>query len=264
MKQEAKKSLSRRIAGLVLLKIIPAVLLVYLLVFTGVYVFSVKHKLKQLHQTYAPGGDSLSYSAEEWNLIRQKSLLNARVKMSDSDSIGMTINFGDSLVQLEMKGVVLRQTKFDEAEISRFFRSIHPAAYEKFFSNPFSITEIEGSIVKEPITVKKAPKDSLEAAQNITVTDTSRVKEFIEWHFQLDSTFIVSFVQSDRQFGKTDWSTIQYRLRRHSKKLKEINQALLSFRMPAYYPEITVFIPKNEAKSFFRALPQSGLVSLKF
>jgi len=80
--------------------------------------------------------------------VHEKAFLNARLAMSVTDSIGLTLNLKDSLVQLEMKGVVLRQVKADKIELPRFFKAIKAPAYAIHFSKPFIITEIEGSIEK--------------------------------------------------------------------------------------------------------------------
>lgn len=245
------------------MKIIPAILVTWMVITTLAMVVSVRKQVNHFRTRGEATADSLIMTAEEWRLLRDKSFLEARIALAGNDSIGLTIDFPDSLVRLENKGVILREIRFSEAEISRFFRSFRPQPYAAFFSRPFTISEIEGSIVKEPIQVKKAPRDSTEAAQNVAKVDTSAV-EFVEWHLQLDSSIVVSFVQAEGELGSVDWPTIKYRIRRHYKTLLETNRALLSFRLPEYKPEITLFIPAGEAKSFYRALPPNGEVALKF
>lgn len=263
MKDATQLRNKRGWAGVLFLRVIPALLVTWMLLYTLAMAVSVRNQTRHFRTTEGIPGDTLAWSQEEWQLIRDKSFLEARVIMAGNDSIGLTIDVADSVVRLENKGVVLREIRFSEAEISRFFSSFTPAHYASAFSRPFTITEIEGSIVKEPIQVKKAPRDSTEAAQNITQVDTTRV-EFVEWHLQLDSSLVVSFVQAERSFGTLDWPTLKYRIRRHLKTLKETNRDLLHFRLPDYKPEVTIFIPAGEAKSFYRALPPSGEIALKF
>jgi hypothetical protein len=252
----------RNITVKMLTRVIPGILLAYLLIFTGFYASSVRTSLMGWNTTDAVKTDSVKYSNEEWELIHLKSFLDARLAMSTSDSIGLTVNLKDSLIQLEMKGVVLRQVKFDRAEMSRFFSGIKPKPYAVHFSKPFSITEIEGTIEKNPMIVRKVPKDTIEAAQTQVAVDTSRV-EFVEWHLLLDSTLLISVVQSDQFEGGFDGSTFRYRLRRHAHMLRSANAAVLRFKKPQIFPEITVFVPSNEAKSFFRALPPNGQVVIR-
>jgi hypothetical protein len=257
MKSKTKKTIS-----LLFLRIIPALLVLYFIIFTGFYIAGSKSMLREWNFAGSDKKDSLQVSSEEWELIHERAFLNARLAMSGTDSIGLTLNLKDSLVQLEMKGVVLRQIKYDKSEMSKFFHGIRPEAYTHHFSKSFSISEIEGSIEKNPVIVRKVPKDSLEAAQTQVKIDTSKV-EFVEWHLLLDSALLVSVVQSDQFEGKFHGSTFNYRLRRHMKTLKAANQAVFQFRKPEIFPEITVFIPANEAKSFFRALPPNGQVVLR-
>lgn len=260
MSERKKKS---SIAGKIFLIILPLLVIAWLLLYTVVFTLAVRKQVRTWQSVRSNSADTLTYSPEEWSLIREKSFLGARIALASDDSIAMTINLRDSLVQIETKGVILRQVRFDRAEVSRFFSSFSPDVYTAIFSKPFNITEIEGTIVKEPITVKKAPRDSTEAAQNITKVDTTRI-ELVEWHLQLDSTFIISFVQSDQRKGGIDWPTAKYRFRQHYKTLIENNRKMFSLKLPVFHPEITIFIPGKEAKSFYRALPPNGQVALRF
>jgi hypothetical protein len=252
----------KTILSWVFLKIIPGLLTIYFFVFTGFYIFSIRSTLAEWNTVESNQPDTIRYSAEEWDFTHQKAFLNARLAMSGSDSIGLTINLKDSLVQLEMKGVVLRQIKFEKAEMSRFFNGINPPAYANHFSKPFVINEIEGTIEKNPVIVRKVPKDTIEAAQTQVAVDTSKIG-FIEWHLLLDRSIVVSLVQSDQFEGRFDLSTLKYRLRRHIKSLRSTNRNVLKAKKPQIIPEITVFIPANEAKSFFRALPPNGQVVIR-
>lgn len=252
----------KNISGWIFLKIIPGLLVLYFFIFTGFYIYSLSGTLRNWNLTETTN-DTIRYSPEEWELIHQKAFLNARLAMSESDSIGLTVNLKDSLVQLEMKGVVLRQVKFEKAEMSRFFHGIKPPAYATHFSKPFKISEIEGTIEKNPVIVRKVPKDSIEAAQTQVVVDTTKIG-FIEWHLLLDESIVISLVQSDQFEGSLDFSTLKYRLRRHLKTLRSTNQNVIKAQTPQILPEITVFIPSNEAKSFFRALPPNGQVVIRY
>ena len=258
MKEKRKKS----IAGFIFLKAIPVLIIMVVVAYTVVYTFSVRNKVGEWQKKAESVKDSSGMSAEEWQLIRDKAFMNARLTLASNDSLGMTINFKDSVVQLETKGVVLRQVRFEEAEISNFFRSFHPALYSKTFSKPFKISEFGGTIVKEPITVVKAPKDSIEAARNKTEVDTAKT-EFVEWHMLLNTSLVVSFVQSDREIDKMDKSTFRYRFDRYKATLTNNVQDMIHLKVPVFYPQITLYIPKSEAKSFYRALSKKGEVVIR-
>lgn len=248
--------------GLFFLWIIPSLIVIAALTYTVVYTLAVINKVHDYQTVAKSTNGNSALSSEEWQMIRDKAFLTARLSMAANDSIGVTLNLQDSLVQMEVKGVVLRQVHFHEAEISRFFRSFNPSVYTKTFSKPFKISEFGGTIVKEPITVKKAPKDSIEAAKNITAVDTSKI-EFVEWHMLLNHSIIVSFIQSDRDFKKMDKTALRYRYDRYYNALTGNIRDMLHLKKPVFYPQITVFIPKNEAKSFYRALSKKGEVVIR-
>lgn len=247
--------------------ILPVALLAYLLIYTVLYGISLNQMIGTMN-SFAPEGelsqrDRDGYSPEEFGLIREKSGLTARLKMAESDSIGLTLNLNDSLVQLELKGVILRGVKFSKFRYDRFFNSIHPAAYEVLFSQPVTIRKIEGASEKEPITYKKAPKDTIEASQAAEITIDSLRTEFIEWHMLLTNNILVSVVQSDSEKGKWNRENLRYRFRRYFSDLKKNTSRVFRLKKLEYFPEITIYIPAGEAKSFYRALPEKGEVCLR-
>lgn len=259
MKKERRKG---SFAGFIFLKAIPLLIVLAAVAYTTVYTLSVKNKVNEWQKKVESVDETTALPQEEWQLIRDKAFLNARLTMAANDSLGLTLNLQDSVVQLETKGVVLRQVKFSDAEIPNFFRSFSPSLYVKTFSKPFKISEFGGTIVKEPITVKKAPKDSIEAARTKTEIDTSKV-EFVEWHMLLNKSFVISFVQSDRDFDKMDKTALNYRYERYKTTLSNNVKDMLHMKVPVYVPQITLYIPKSEAKSFYRALSKKGEVVIR-
>jgi hypothetical protein len=241
---------------------IPTLIIIVVLTYTVVNSISVLRKVHEWQKVSESASNSPVMSGEEWQLVRNKTFLTAKLALAANDSLGLTINLKDSLVQLETKGVVMRQVHFDEAEISNFFRSFEPALYARTFSKPFKISGFGGTIVKEPITVVKAPKDSIEAAKNKPAIDTTQI-EFVEWHMILNKSLVISFVQSDREFGKMNKIAWQYRYDRYKEMLTRNLKDMIHFKIPVFYPQITIFIPKNEAKSFYRALSKKGEVVIR-
>jgi hypothetical protein len=258
-KEKKKKGGFFRIVFLIT---IPVLIIIVVLTYTVVNSISVLNKVHEWQKVSESTSDSSVLSDEEWKLIRNKTYLTAKLTLAANDSLGLTINLKDSLIQLETKGVVMRQVHFEEAEISKFFRSFKPSLYARTFSRPFKISGFGGTVVKDPITVVKAPKDSIEAAKNKPAIDTTKI-EFVEWHMMLNKSLIVSFVQSDREFDKMNKIAWQYRYDRYKEALTRNIQDMIHFRIPVFYPQITIFIPKNEAKSFYRALSKKGEVVIR-
>lgn len=246
---------------------LPVLLFIYLLIYSYLYITAVRDMVKSVNslaeKEVLEKRVKKSYSAEEVELLKEKAALNARLKMAESDSIGLTVNVKDSLVKLELKGVTLREVKFDEFRYDRFFNAIHPEGYQVLFSKPFMIQRIEGASEKEPITYKKAPKDTIEAANmpGPEKIDSTKV-EFIEWHMLLNNNIVVSVVQSESEKGKWSRENRRYRLRRYYSVLKANTINVFRLKMFDYHPEITIYIPAGEAKSFYRALPEKGDICL--
>jgi len=261
--EKIKEKRKGSLLGFVFLKVIPVLFVLAAVTYTVVYTLSVRNKVDEWQKKVDSGKEAIALPAEEWQLIRYKAFLNARLTLAANDSLGLSLNLSDSLVQLETKGVVLRQVKFEEVEIPSFFRSFQPSLYIKTFSKPLKISEFGGTIVKDPITVIKAPKDTIEAARNKTEVDTSKV-EFVEWHMLLNKSFVISFVQSDRDLDMKDKSALKYRFDRYKSTLTGNVKDILRFKVPVYYPQITIYIPKSEAKSFYRALSKKGEVVIRF
>ncbi len=247
---------SAAILSNLMLKWIPLVMLTYLLVYAVAYVYAYRAQLSRINSVEVSSTEG--FFSDTWELLHEKSFLTARLAMAGSDSIGLTVNLRDSIIQLELKGVVLRQLKFEKAEIPTFFQAINPDSYLQRFSKPFIVDAIEGAIVKEPVTVKKVPKDSIEAALGNNEPLQSS-DEFVEWHVLLNNTFVISIVQSDEAFTATN-GLLAYRLGRFRNHFAKFNRQLLHRQLPEVHPEITIYIPAGDAKAFFRALPPNGQV----
>jgi hypothetical protein len=261
--ENKKKSKTGKILGYIFLLTIPILIIIATITYTVVNSLSIMNKVNQWQKVPDSASVAPELSSEEWQLLKDRSYLAARLALAANDSLGLTINLKDSVVQLETKGVVLRQVHFKEAEVSRFFKAFRPALYTKTFSKPFKISGFGGTVVKEPITVVKAPKDSIEAAKNKPAIDTTKI-EYVEWHVILNKSLIVSFVQSDREIGKANKIAWQYKTDRYKEILTKNIKDMIHFKIPVFYPQITVFIPKNEAKSFYRALSKKGEVVIRF
>jgi hypothetical protein len=257
-----------RILKYIFLVTLPAILFIYLLIYSFLYFVSVQQMIKSANlkapREIIESRKRRSYSAEEFNLIKEKAELSSRLKMAESDSIGLAIDLSDSTVQLEMKGVVLKKVKFSNLKYDGFFTALHPAAYQSVFSKPFVIQRIEGASEKEPLTIKKAPKDTIEAAAQPGPEKIDTTKfEFIEWHMILNNNITVSVVQSDSEKGRWNKENTNYRRRRYYSALKTNTLNVLHLKKFVYHPEITIYIPSGQAKSFYRALPERGDVRLK-
>jgi len=192
-------------------------------------------------------------------LYKQKNWMESRLKLAKSDSIYLSINLQDSTLQLELKGVVLKTSFITELRHDRFFDELTGKAYHHYFGQEASGILTLASIDKVPLTVKKAPKDSLEFASQSHVVDSVEVQE-INWLMQLDNGIELKIKGIDK--SKSSHNNSFWR----QQKLKQIENNLsktLLFEVPEYNPSIEICVDEADAKAIYRAIPVQPMVCIR-
>ena len=178
--------------------------------------------------------------------------------MAKSDSISFSIDLVDSILFLEVKGVVVLESKINKIVKSRFFSSVDNEALIKYLSNPFMVNKKTATIEKEPIVFKKAPKDTIEAATQIFKPDTL-VNEVICINIEFDKNLILEISQSE---DKPQFQNLNYLLKKRSKNFIQVAKNSISFKEPYFTPKIIIELPKKDIKSVYRALPYKPQMAL--
>lgn len=228
-------------------------------------VMAVRQKAKTFNQevdaSLLPLNDKVMDSVI-LDLFQKKVFLETRFQMSKTDSISLSVNLKDSVLQLEFKGVVLKSTKITDFEIDQFFYQIKPAAYQHLFGTQSKVVNELSTISKEPIVVKKAPKDTTEVIAPIVIIDSLKT-EAVHWMLKLDKEIILKIEGSD-QFSRSDWMIGQkFWLWQDVDNFKIKLKQTIRFKTPEYYPEIRLVISESEAKAIYRALPVRPFVSIR-
>lgn len=236
-----------------------------LLAFTSVYTYlsigAVRDRMK-LSQSQIEGVTPVSPSLID--LMKEKAWVESRLKMASGDSIGLSIDLEEHLLQLELKGVVVMSTKIREYSTSGFFKRMDGNLYFSMFGTPLTIQRFESSIEKNPLKVIQAPKSAAEAEAAVTKKDTLP-KENVFWTVKLDREFelniqgidSISESQSKYKLGKG------FEFKRDLKNITNSFQHIIRFKKPVYIPEILISIPENEAKAILRALPRNASVTIR-
>lgn len=202
---------------------------------------------------------------ELFNLLKKKAWLESRLKMAANDSIGLSIDLENNVVQLELEGVVVMQTKIRAYSTSGFFRRMDGNIYFSLFGSPLTILSYESSISKSPFKVKHAPKNEAEADSMDVIKDTTKKKEDIFWTVKLDRDMelniqgidSISDAQSKYKLGQG------FEFKRDLKNIGKAVGQIVHFKKPDYTPEILICIPENEAKAILRALPRKAMVTIR-
>ncbi|MFO7669687.1 MAG: hypothetical protein R6W31_08525 [Bacteroidales bacterium] len=192
-------------------------------------------------------------------LVKEKTYKEALLKLAGSDSIQLVIDLSDSTVSLSIKGVVIHQTKVRSLERDKIFSNMPLNQQVKLFSQPLLIQSQYATIVKEPIVIRQAPKDTLEAALNAWQPDTL-IQNPAFLILSAEYGIHLIFEQEDNPTYRDRWKRFGFynRLRIRS-SIQSLSNSI-RFRKQEYPPTITVKMPADDLRAIYRALPQSTFV----
>lgn len=252
-------------------KYIILIIVLSVLALTSVYAFlSVSAVRDQMKVAIDRAANSPAVNSSLFPQLKQKAWLESRLKMASLDSVGLSIDLEQHVIQLELKGVVVMSSKIRDCSISGFFKKIDGNVYFETFGTPLTIKEFKSSIAKNPFKIVEAPKDTI-AAQAAADAAAKKEKEALKnenvfWTVKLDKGFdldiqgidSIAEAQKKYEFGKG------FEFERDLKNIANSFQHILKFSKPTYTPEILISIPENEAKAILRALPRNNaLVTIK-
>jgi len=203
----------------------------------------------------------LSYPED---LLLERTSMDARLAMSEDDSIGLRVNLAEKKIYLEIQGIVLHETPILDQKASVFFKKLTPAEKYILFHKPLNINKDESSISKDVFNVVIAPKDSIEAQQREEILpDTSHTSP-VTYRLYLDHGIRLQV------YGQLPDSVPQFRDRfrfEYSDKyrfLKNLAQSVIKRTSAPYQPTISIVINSRDAESIYRAVPKKGKVILEF
>ena len=243
-----------------------SLLLIFLLSATSISVFRTRNILET-----GIFRDSLKIESRKANLSGEASYLilknisykEALLKLSAMDSIGLIIDLPDSSLQLGMHGVIIHTSKISLIQKDPLIDRIDPLARSILFSEPQEILSQFSTIVKEPVVVRKAPKDTTEARINAWKPGTMVQKPA---HFEIDIPGGIRIIFSqEKTVGFSDWYVKSaFYLKQNIKHAgSNINQ-LLHFNWYEYTPEIRIELPDEELRAIYRALPEHAYVVINY
>lgn len=226
--------------------------------------------VRNLNLTY--GYDTLSGSTGEPGLYKDSlfldlsagiSFLNARTKMSSSDSVGLSINLSDSLIALEIKGVTVREVPVISYRPARSLSGITGYALVKLLSEPLAIISSQSTIPKEPIIVTRAPRDTTEASARPNILPDTTAVGPVCFALTMNNGISLVVIQEtssrDSDFRKIRWFLFRLSV---SDTWRDFKRTAL-FRIPEFEPEIRIVVPKSDARVIYRSIPARGEVALR-
>lgn len=196
-------------------------------------------------------------------LQNQIAFTKARLKMAQTDSIGLSLNLPDSTISLEISGVTVTNVKIEKQRISGSIYAVDHAALALMFSQPLRISEMVATIEKEPIIEKIAPRDTTEANQTADIPQALK-HDPVFFELTLNNGLKLRVLQSETSDKEERSSRFWFNFRRATHKALGNIKSLIRFEVPEYSPEILIMIPGAKARAIYRAIPEKGLVSVSF
>ena len=201
-----------------------------------------------------------SYSNTEYrDLALKEAYMDALLATAKKDSICLIVDFHDSLLVLAIGGVEVHKVKIIRFRGLNFFRRLELPVVQNLFSTPLRVTQNFSCIPKEPIIIKRAPKDTTEADSPSEIPDTAN-KESVCFRFTTDKGIILDVRQienaEDHKYG-------QYKRHEMFKWAGGLIEGAFHFQIPEYQPRIMIQIPRSEARTIYRALPRNALIAVR-
>jgi hypothetical protein len=238
-----------------------------LVYFSVMCILAPVRKLQEINEKYAFQPDRKNkvddriYSDSAYlKLLKEKSFLQSRIAMAESDSIYVTINTPDSTIDLEICGVVVHTTKIQKMSISNIIKSGNEYIISSMLSKPFSIENSFSTIPREPLMIKMAPKDTSEYVPDL-VPDTA-YHEPVNYVLEMSNGTRIFFYQSEFPHPGDKMHLFRFDMKYRLQNAFNAIKSVAVFKVPDYHPFIKIRIPRADSKIIYRALPRHGQIAV--
>ncbi len=246
--------------------IVSGVLFVFAVIYTVTSFISIQKKIDEINARYEsstpmPGNELPGV----YRLRKESAFWQSRLSMAKSDSICVTIDLVDSLVCLELQGVVVHSAPIRHIFKSDLFEALKPEAVLNLIAQPATIINNESSFSKEPIKLKKAPKDTIEA--NLAVVEEAKAQQGaaneelpLYYNLTLSNGLQISFAEVQH---KASWKSIPMYLKKKIEKIEKNSLQLTKLKLPEYTPGIVIEMTREDAASIYRGMPANATVVVR-
>lgn len=197
------------------------------------------------------------------DIITTESFLLSRLEMTKTDSISMAVSLKDSVISLVVQGVTIYKAKIQSYTVSNAILKSDPFALAHWLSKPFVIDTHYASIQKAPVLYKKAPKDTIEAMNQLELDPFKDDMDPVYISFELDRKLTLVIEQAEALEKGNLKKLKEYRKTRRAIVNKSILTNLMNRTPVEFVPEINIVIDKKAARVIYRALPVDAYVALQ-
>ena len=194
------------------------------------------------------------------SLFKEDAYLQSRVLMAETDSVYLTLNLSEKVINIEISGVVVHSTPIDEIEASKLITDGDKFVITSLLSAPLTIVSDTSSIAKIALIMKIAPKDTSEFKPD-AIPDTA-FYEPVNYIFETDRGIKIIVYQSEEIKQGDSKDRFMFDLRHRLIKTLADMKDILAFKVPEYQPYIKIKIPSTDAKIIYRAIPDHGQIAV--
>jgi len=246
------------------IKYVTTAVIVILLMIAVLMLYAPFSNLQKFNKVYSDS-TLISFDKEEllndekfFELKKHEAYLKSKLLVAKNDSISLSINLPDSTISIEVQGVLLHQSKLTSISNSMFFERASHLALFNYFQSPFKTNKSISNIEKEPVIYMKAPKDTVEAAKNQLIADTSLAKR-VYVRIELERGLTIILTDNQSKWSRSYiYNTFSSGLLRFGLSLRDI----FHFKVPSYNPVIRIKLDRNSLISIYRAIPDKAYVTI--
>jgi len=233
-----------------------------------------KKYLEEFSRETANIGENQIVKTYPNDLLERRTNLDARLAMSNDDSIGLRISLKDKMVYLELQGIVLSQTPILDYKVSHFLKNLSPAEKYFMFHAPLNIQKDESTIFKDrfkeiiapPVRSADAPEET-PAPKDTTKEQKIKAAKMqqpdpVIYRLYLDHGIKVQFTGLMPDSIPQFWPKFWFEFDERYQFIKDISKSILKKSTASYQPSLKLVINYKDAEAIYRAMPKKGKVIL--
>jgi hypothetical protein len=229
-------------------------------IYTVVSIAAARKKISQLNEIYASEKPMQGNDIPEvFQIRKQNAYVLSKLALAKGDSVSLVVNLPDSMVTLDLKGVSIHHAKIVKSDVSAVFNALSPDAMLNLMGKPLKVQSHYSTIVKEQRIVRKAPKDTIEAANTTIVQDTTDLRPSF-YYLGLDHGIVITVTHEHN----ADYSYMPLVIGQKQKIFSETLDSMKRMKLPGFVPSIRIELHKSDAKTIFKALPDEAMVVIRF
>jgi len=258
---------NKRSFGKILFIILTSIISLFIIYYSVMSMISPGRKMEEIKKEFEAKSDDkngvegqIFKDSAYLMLLKERSFLQSRIVMAQTDSIYLTINMADSTANIEISGVVVHKAKMSSITASRILLADNLNSILSMLPTPFTISKTFATIKKEPVMIKMAPKDTSEYKPDI-MPDTS-ITEPVNYILLMNNGIRIYVYQEETVKANDRMSHLSFDLKDRLRDTWNSLKSVAALKVPEYHPFIKIRLPRTDAKIIYRAIPKNGQIAV--